>query len=240
MSSENRKNYVCVSCGNPARELIKKYSNTVKPTHCDKCNQITDKYIEVEEFIILIDALLLVSAAFRHMICNGNFKLYWKISLVVLLLESFALCRQKRGDGSNTALHEKGFYMCTLHNIGEYLFITLLLLFITALLNMRQLAKTGLASVTLIILKVVAISNFSKFFLLPILVWRSNTTDFGRNLHYMLVTGHHLCSLIMAYNVVGISNSHLRGLTIFLVICAFATKEYVRYLAAFEMELYLL
>ncbi|TDG42087.1 hypothetical protein AWZ03_011489 [Drosophila navojoa] len=187
MTSENRKNYVCVSCGNPVRELIKKYSNTVKPTHCDKCNQITDKYIEVEEFIILIDALLLVSAAFRHMICNGNFKLYWKISLVVLLLESFALCRQKRGDESNTALHEKGFYMCTLQNIGEYLLITLLLLFITALLNMRQLVKIGLASVTLIILKVVAISNFSKFFLLPILVWRSNTTDFGRKLHYIKI-----------------------------------------------------
>lgn len=124
-------------------------------------------------------------------------------------------------------------------SITEYLLITVLLLFITALLNMRQLAKIGLASVTLIILKVVAISNFSKFFLLPILVWRSNTTDFGRNLHYMLVTGHHLCSLIMAYNVVGISNNHLRWLTIILVICAFATKEYVRYLVAFKMELYL-
>ncbi|XP_030573125.1 protein ARV1 [Drosophila novamexicana] len=239
MTSDNEKKYVCVSCGNPARELIKKYSNTVKPAHCDKCNQITDKYIEVEEFIILIDALLLVSAAFRHMICNGDFKLYWKISLVVLLLESFALCRQNTGDGLNTALYEKGFYMCTLQNIAEYLLITLLLILITAIFNMRRLLKVGLRTVTLIILKVVAISNFSKFFLLPILVWRSNTTDFGRNLHYMLVTGHHLCSLIMAYSVVGISNSRLRWFTIILVICAFAIKEYVRYLAAYKMELHI-
>ncbi|EDV97248.1 protein ARV1 [Drosophila grimshawi] len=239
MTSESGKQYVCVNCGSPARELIKKYSNTIKPTNCCKCNQLIDKYIEVEEFIILIDALLLDSAAFRHMIFNGNFKLYWKISLVVLLLESFALCRQKRGDGSNTALYEKGFYMCTLQSIGEYLLITLLLLFISALLNLRQMNKVGHEAVTLIILKVVAISNFSKFFLLPILVWRSNTTDFGQKLHYMLVTGHHLCSLIMAYSVVGISNRNLRCLTAILVIFAFAIKEYVRYLASFKIELYL-
>ncbi|XP_034481885.1 protein ARV1 isoform X1 [Drosophila innubila] len=237
MTDQNGKHYVCVSCGNPVRELYKKYSNTVKPTHCVKCNQITDKYIEVEEFIILIDALLLVSSAFRHMIYNGKFKLYWKISLVVLLLESFALCRQQRADGSNTALYERGFYMSALQNIGEYLLMTVLLLFITALLGFGQLSKVGFAPLALTILKVVAISNFSKFFLLPILVWGSNTTDFGRNLHYMLVTGHHLCSLVMAYNVVGIISNHLRWLSILLVICAFIMKEYVRYFQAFQMVL---
>ncbi|KAH8406048.1 hypothetical protein KR215_003967 [Drosophila sulfurigaster] len=237
MTDLNGKQYVCVSCGNPVRELYKKYSNTVKPTHCNKCNQITDKYIEVEEFIILIDALLLVSSAFRHMIYNGKFKLYWKISLVVLLLESFALCRQNREDGVNTALYEKGFYMSALQNLGEYLMITVLLLFITVILGVGQLSKVSLASLTLTILKVVAISNFSKFFLLPILVWGSNTTDFGRNLHYMLVTGHHLCSLVMAYNVVGNIGKHHRCLSILLVICAFIMKEYVRYLSAFQMVL---
>lgn len=40
----------------------------------DNCHQVTDKYIEVEEFIIIIDAFLLVSSAFRHMIYNGEFK----------------------------------------------------------------------------------------------------------------------------------------------------------------------
>lgn len=113
----------------------------------------------------------------------------------------------------------------------------MLLIFITALLGFGQLIKVGLASLTLTILKVVAISNFSKFFLLPILVWGSNTTDFGRNLHYMLVTGHHLCSLAVAYNAVGIISNHLRWLSILLVICAFITKEYVRHLAAFQMVL---
>ncbi|KAH8419641.1 hypothetical protein KR222_011640 [Zaprionus bogoriensis] len=234
MTDANVKRYVCVNCGNPVRELYKKYSNTVKPTNCDKCHRITDKYIEVEELIIIIDALLLVSSAFRHMIYNGKFKLYWKISLVILLLESFALCRQKRGDGTITALYEKGFYMSTLQNIGEYLLITALLLLIAVLLKIGELSLAGLAALAQTIFKVVAISNFSKFFLLPILVWGSNTTDFGRDLHYILVTCHHLCSLVMAFNVVGISN-HFRWLSIFLVVCAFILKEYVRYLAAFQI-----
>ncbi|XP_017840440.2 protein ARV 2 [Drosophila busckii] len=232
------KKYVCVNCGHPVRDLIKKFSNTEKPTNCDKCHQVTDKYIEMEEFIIIIDALLLDSCAFRHMIYNGNFKLYWKITLVVLLLESFALCRQNRADGSNMALYERGFYMSTLQNIGEYLFIALLLFVITIMLGIRKLNQGIANSITTTILKVVAISNFSKFFLLPILVWRSNTTEFGQSLHYMLVTGHHLCSLVTAYNAINVTKQ-FRELTVILIICAFAVKEYIRYIAAFQMESFL-
>lgn len=89
--------FVCINCGHGVKELFKKYSNTLKTTQCvrkkktnsypvkivklfviwisqDKCHQITDKYIEFEEFIILIDALLLNSFAFRHIIYNGDFK----------------------------------------------------------------------------------------------------------------------------------------------------------------------
>nr|NP_001137995.1 ACAT-related protein required for viability 1, isoform C [Drosophila melanogaster]ACL83350.1 ACAT-related protein required for viability 1, isoform C [Drosophila melanogaster] len=69
-----KKRFVCVNCGHRVKELFKKYSNTMKTTQCDNCHQITDKYIEFEEFIILIDALLLDSCAFRHIIYNGDFK----------------------------------------------------------------------------------------------------------------------------------------------------------------------
>ncbi|KRK02189.1 protein ARV 2 isoform X4 [Drosophila yakuba] len=69
-----KKRFVCVNCGHRVKELFKKYSNTMKATQCDKCHKITDKYIEFEEFIILIDALLLDSCAFRHIIYNGDFK----------------------------------------------------------------------------------------------------------------------------------------------------------------------
>ncbi|KQS44377.1 uncharacterized protein Dere_GG13227, isoform B [Drosophila erecta] len=213
------KRFVCVNCGHRAKELFKKYSNTMKATQCDKCHQITDKYIEFEEFIILIDALLLDSCAFRHIIYNGDFKLYWKVSLVVLLLESFALCRQKVADPPNGALHvhEKGFYTYTLQNMGDYMFMTLLLLIITATL-------------------MVLISNLSKFFLLPILVWRNNTTVFGRNLHHLLVMGHHLCSLVLAYEAVGATRKNLRWWALTLVVIAFAFKETARQFVSLVLE----
>ncbi|XP_017136953.1 protein ARV1 isoform X1 [Drosophila miranda] len=234
------KNSVCVNCGHRVRELYKKYSNTLKTTNCEKCHQVTDKYIEFEEFIILIDALLLDSSAFRHIIYNGDFKLYWKVSLVVLLLESFAICRQKLSDPANDALnvHEKGFYTYTLHHIGDYLLITLFLLLITAALGIDQIKKVGVRNFTLTIIKVVVISNLSKFFLLPILVWRNNTTVFGRSIHYALVMSHHICSLVLAYEAVGFIKSRLRWLAITLVVLAFVLKEYIRHYAAFQLELY--
>ncbi|KAH8343715.1 hypothetical protein KR059_005266, partial [Drosophila kikkawai] len=202
--------------------LFKKYSNTLKTTHCEKCHQITNKFIKFEEFIILIDALLLDSFAFRHIINNGEFKIYWKVSLVVLLLESFALCRQNLTDPSQADLHihEKGFYTYTLQNIGDYLLMTLLLLLITATLCIEWMKRMGVRNFTLIIFKVVLISNVSKFFLLPILVWRSNTTVFGRSWHHLLVMGHHLCLLLLAYEAVGATRKVFRWWAYTLLACS--------------------
>ncbi|KAH8360505.1 protein ARV1 isoform X1 [Drosophila serrata] len=233
-----KKRFVCINCGHGVKELFKKYSNTLKTTHCEKCHQITDKYIEFEEFIILIDALLLDSFAFRHIIYNGEFKIYWKVSLVVLLVESFALCRQKLTDPPQADLHihEKGFYTYTLQNIGDYLLMTLLLLMITATLSIEWMKKMGVRKFTLIIFKVVLISNLSKFFLLPILVWRNNTTVFGRSLHHLLVMGHHLCSLVLAYEAVGATRKVFRWWAFTLVVLAFILKETTRHFVSLVLE----
>ncbi|KAH8295826.1 hypothetical protein KR018_010638 [Drosophila ironensis] len=235
--TEGRR-FVCVNCGHRVKELFKKYSNTLKTSHCEKCHKTADKYIEFEEFIILIDALLLDSCAFRHIIYNGDFKLYWKISLVVLLLESFALCRQKITDPPTTALHvhEKGFYAYTLQNIGDYLLMAALLLIITATLSISWVKKMGFRSYTLTIFKVVLISNLSKFFLLPILIWRNNTTIFGRSLHHLLVMSHHFFALIIAYEAIVVTRKGLRWVAITLVVLAFVLKEYTRQFNAFLLE----
>ncbi|KAH8373521.1 hypothetical protein KR009_012401 [Drosophila setifemur] len=231
-------NFVCINCGNRVKELFKKYSNILKTTHCGKCLQIADKYIEFEEFIILIDALLLDSCAFRHIIYNGDFKLYWKVSLVVLFLESFALCRQKVTNPKNAVLHvhEKGFYTYTLQNIGDYLLMTILLLIITTAVGINWMKKTGLRSFALTIFKVVLISNLSKFFLLPILVWRNNTTVYGRRLHHILVMGHHFFSLVLAYEAIGATRTGLRWFAMTLVVLAFVLKEYTKQFSTFLLE----
>lgn len=101
------------------------------------------------------------------------------------------------------------------------------------ILRTRQKILDGIPSLAFNILKAVVITNISKFFLLPILVWGSNTTDFGRNLHYLLVTCHHLCFLVKAFNFV--QGTQLYRLSILLVVCAFIVKEYVRYIDAFQI-----
>jgi len=175
----------------------------------------------------------------------------------VLLLESFALCRQKLPDPPNASLHvhEKGFYTYTLQNMGgtkslffdaqeflltlyflDYLFMTLLLLIITATLSVDWIQKMGLRRFTLIIFKVVLISNLSKFFLLPILVWRNNTTVFGRSLHHVLVMGHHVCSLVLAYEAVGATRKNLRWWALTLVVLAFIFKETARQFVSLVVE----
>lgn len=66
-----------------------------------------------------------------------------------------------------------------------------------------MILHSGLQRFGFLLLKANVLASFSKFFLLPIMLWRENTTDFGAALHHTLVTGHHLCSLVFVYAVVG-------------------------------------
>ncbi|KAI8122180.1 hypothetical protein FF38_05745 [Lucilia cuprina] len=199
--------YVCINCGQKVKELFKKYSNTVKTVNCEKCHHIADKYIEFEPVIILVDSMLLSQQAYRHALFNRDFKLFWKLSLMLLLLESFTLWREKReqshDDISQSILvNEHGFYLCCGQNICDYLLSTLLLLLASIALRKNMIFNMGLKSFGFVLLKANVLANFSKFFLLPIILWRENTTDFGAALHRTLVMGHHLFSLIFVYVVV--------------------------------------
>lgn len=82
-------------------------------------------------------------------------------------------------------------------------------------------------------MKANVLASFSKFFLLPIMLWRENTTDFGAALHRTLVTGHHLCSLIFVYVVV----SRFRVLQAALVVLpVYIIKEFLMQHLSVYME----
>lgn len=82
----------------------------------------------------------------------------------------------------------------------------------------------SLKSFGFILLKANVLANFSKFFLLPIMLWRENTTDFGAALHRTLVTGHHLFSLTFVYVVV----TRFRALQAALIVLpVYIIKEYL-------------
>lgn len=76
----------------------------------------------------------------------------------------------------------------------------------------------------IIILKAHTLANFSKFFLLPIVLWRENTTDLGAKLHTTLVIGHHLCSMGFIYLIVTDMNIIAANLS---VLSTYLIKEYI-------------
>uniref|UniRef100_A0A3P8VC80 Protein ARV n=1 Tax=Cynoglossus semilaevis TaxID=244447 RepID=A0A3P8VC80_CYNSE len=61
----------CVECNEQATELHRDYSNGILTiTICGSCQKPVDKYIEYDPVIILIDALLCKTQAFRHILFN--------------------------------------------------------------------------------------------------------------------------------------------------------------------------
>uniref|UniRef100_A0A1A9WBS0 Protein ARV n=1 Tax=Glossina brevipalpis TaxID=37001 RepID=A0A1A9WBS0_9MUSC len=224
----SKQTFICVNCGCKVKELYKKYSNVVKTVNCEKCHKVVDKYVEFEPVIILLDTVLLSQQAYRHILYNRDFKLFWKLSLMLLLLESFALWREKREQSvlrqNTNTTYEQGFYICCFQNIIDNLLCTMLLFIITIMLHTKWVLDNGAKRFIITLLKANTLANFSKFFLLPIILWRENTTEFGINLHQIIVMGHQSCAQIFVYVIV----SHLTKLrALIIIISTYFIKEFV-------------
>ncbi|XP_013141515.1 PREDICTED: protein ARV1 [Papilio polytes] len=92
--SSNKK-YRCVNCGEPSSALYKTYGPTVlKLTKCVSCKGIVDKYIEYDPVIVMIDLVLMSKEAQRHILYNTEFKAYWKLLIILMMLETYAVWRK--------------------------------------------------------------------------------------------------------------------------------------------------
>ncbi|XP_044756611.1 protein ARV 2 isoform X2 [Coccinella septempunctata] len=82
--------YICINCGSKVENLFRKYSPTVlKLTNCEKCHRVADKYVEYDVIIIIIDLILLQQRAYRHILFNSNYKNLWKLSVIILLIDTY-------------------------------------------------------------------------------------------------------------------------------------------------------
>ncbi|XP_024912726.1 protein ARV1 isoform X1 [Cynoglossus semilaevis] len=80
----------CVECNEQATELHRDYSNGILTiTICGSCQKPVDKYIEYDPVIILIDALLCKTQAFRHILFNTTLNIHWKLCVFCLLCEAY-------------------------------------------------------------------------------------------------------------------------------------------------------
>lgn len=118
----------------------------------------------------------------------------------------------------------------------DYCITTLILFAVTCVHNPRLVESTGYNKFALILLKALTIANFSKIFLLPLIVWRENTTDLGANIHQILVKGHHLLSLVYIYAIVG----NVQKLqSFFIILPVYLAKEYIKRHISTYLEFYL-
>lgn len=80
----------CIECGFSARELYHDYGNgIIKISHCEKCKQVVDKYVEFDPVIVLLDALLFKPQAYRHVLFNKVITFHWRVSIVCLLCDAY-------------------------------------------------------------------------------------------------------------------------------------------------------
>ncbi|TNN49131.1 Protein ARV1 [Liparis tanakae] len=80
----------CVECNEKALELHRDYSHGIlKITICESCQKPVDKYIEYDPVIILIDAILCKTQAFRHILFNTTLNIHWKLCVFCLLCEAY-------------------------------------------------------------------------------------------------------------------------------------------------------
>ncbi|XP_054759718.2 protein ARV1-like [Lytechinus pictus] len=80
----------CIECGFYSRELYHDYGNgIIKISHCEKCKQVVDKYVEFDPVIVLIDALLFKPQAYRHVLFNKDITFHWRLCIVCLLCDAY-------------------------------------------------------------------------------------------------------------------------------------------------------
>ncbi|XP_014060641.1 protein ARV1 [Salmo salar] len=92
------KRFRCVECNKGAHELHRDYSNGIlKLTICGSCQKPVDKYIEYDPVIILIDAILCKTQAFRHILFNTTLNIHWKLCVFCLLCEAYLRWSQLQG-----------------------------------------------------------------------------------------------------------------------------------------------
>lgn len=113
-NSKKDKMLVCIYCGSPAKELYRRYSETVlKLNQCSICGNTVDKYVEQDVVLILLDLLLLRLEAHRHVLFNSGLKSYWRLGVIFIICDAYykwMIRRSQVGSDPNEGSDRQDFY----------------------------------------------------------------------------------------------------------------------------------
>uniref|UniRef100_A0A1B0DGL7 Protein ARV n=1 Tax=Phlebotomus papatasi TaxID=29031 RepID=A0A1B0DGL7_PHLPP len=191
---------VCINCGHPVGELYRKYGESAN------CNEVADKYIEYEPVVILIDVVLLTKSAYRHILFNGQFKNFWKLFIILVLMESY-MKWMRLPQTENDQESEKNFYICgfwvILENLSFFCVIRGSVFLLEKLIKTNAHREAGRPEkLSLLLWKSIILASLGKFLFVPIVIWQDNSSDFALQIHSILVMGYFLLSLICSCSVV--------------------------------------
>ncbi|XP_069355424.1 protein ARV1 isoform X2 [Maniola hyperantus] len=239
-----KNEFKCVNCGVAAAALYRNYGPSVlKLTKCENCKGIVDKYIEYDPVIVVIDLVLMSREAQRHIIYNTEFKSYWKLLIILMLLETYGVWRSDSlfsialgalcDIHHNTTDHSTHVALpinlsipapwrtdCsgwahTDKDIGSDLFIWEKDFYIQFLSILAAPLKR--------VLKSFSLANVSLLFCIPMLVWgNSDTPPETRLYHYLLVQAY---SFVVFYNVFRVLYAGPRALTVLVLLLSTGLKH---------------
>lgn len=187
----------CINCGNQCKStMFKVYGKEpstkhVKLTDCTRCNKPIDDYIELDDCILYLDALLLKKRFYRHILNNGLFtwQTTFKLSVLFLLSDAFLHWSTLPVRGNSYVEQELTFYIILLEalfaNILTYFWIISIVYCTNTGVNIRELLQ-GLI-----------LCSYIKLFQVPAILWSSEFFSFTKCILEVL----HLLSITQCLNV---------------------------------------
>ncbi|XP_018597962.1 protein ARV1 [Scleropages formosus] len=165
----------CVECSADAFELYRDYTNGIlKISICGSCHKPVDKYIEYDPVIILIDAILCKTQAFRHILFNTKINIHWKLCVFCLLCEAYLRWSRLQGSEQSadpadiirytTEWEFYGMFGLATLELGIFLGGVLAFLWLIQRLQGSSLELEPL-------LKALLLSCYGKLLLIPAVIW---------------------------------------------------------------------
>ncbi|KAM9798268.1 protein ARV1 [Neosynchiropus ocellatus] len=182
----------CINCHEKATELHRDYSNCIlKITICESCKKPVDKYIEYDPVVILIDAILCKTQAFRHILFNTSLDIHWKLCVFCLLCEAYFRWFLLHGSESSSDPADIIRYTKEWEFYGLFGLAALeLSAFCGGVLGFIWLLLSGLQGRTVQLdqlLRALLLSCYGKVLLIPAVIWEHDYSPVSLALIKLLV-----------------------------------------------------
>ncbi|XP_041351251.1 protein ARV1-like [Gigantopelta aegis] len=208
------KSYQCIQCGWDAKELYRDFKGgIIKIAHCVHCHEVVDKYTEYEPVIVFLDALLLKTPAYRHILVNTDYKSPWKLVIILLFCDAFTkLVEQRSARSSRVGRLEPDyvFYSALEWDLYWNIFMASaeLLVFLGVVILlwivwMKRKRKSTTLHEYQMVVRALVMSDFGKILLIPVMLWGQTYSVFYIWICHVFV----LASNIQALKVVSIDCS---------------------------------